>query len=497
LRNSAEAAKVETDYSQKWYVMIAVSSSLFLGVISGTVVIVALPTLVGVLDTNFATVQWVLLAPLLIQTTILLTIGRLGDMIGKKRIFVAGFLVFTIGSLLCGFSPGVYWLIGFRIVQGVGAAMSLGLGMALITEAFPATERGNAIGISGSVVSIGAVLGPTLGGLLIDAFSWQWIFWFNLPIGLVGLLLSLRFIPDFAPRGRQTFDFTGAATLFLCLFSLLMALTLGQKAGFIQLLPLSLFTGSALFLALFLFVEMRVQQPIIELKLFRNSLFSIGVVTGWQAFFAVSGTFVLLPFYLETVRGYGPAQSGLLLAIIPLFIGVTAPIAGSLSDKLGTRPIAATGLSILALGYLGLSLLSIDTEMRGYALRLVPIGLGLGIFQSPNNSAVMGSVPRARLGIASGMLAFTRSLGQITGVATLGAVWAARTFAYQGEMPAGGDVTTASASAQVAGMQDAFQFLMMVVIVALGLTIWGMVQARRAGIVSDEYRTDPAIDLRK
>ncbi len=387
----------EIDYSQKWYVLIAVAMSIFLAVVSGTVVIVALPTLVKVLETNFATVQWVLLGYLLVQATLLLGVGRLGDMVGKKRIYIAGFLVFTFGSWLCGLAPNIYWLIGFRIVQGVGAAMILGLGMALVTEAFPPAERGKALGISGTFVSLGAVLGPTLGGLLVETISWRWVFWFNLPIGIVGSLVAIRFVPNIAPKGRQGFDYLGAGALFITLLSLLLALTLGQESGFDEPLITALFALSLLFLVVFLLVERRVAQPIIDLGLFRNGLFSIGLATGWLTFVAVGGTFVLLPFYLEDVLGYGASQSGMLLAIIPLFIGLTAPLAGSLSDRIGTRPVAVVGLAFLVAGYVGLSTLDVDTVQWGYALRLAPIGLGVGIFQSPNNSAIMGSVSPARL----------------------------------------------------------------------------------------------------
>ena len=453
--------------------------SIFLAVVSGTVVIVALPTLVETLETTFTTVQWVLLSFLLVQTTLLPSVGRLGDMLGKKRIYVAGFLVFILGSWLCGLSPNVFWLIGFRIVQGVGAAMTLGLGLALVTEAFPAEERGKALGISGTFVSLGAVLGPTLGGLLVEGLSWSWVFWFNIPIGLVGSAIAIRFIPDMAPGGRQEFDYLGAAVLFIGLLSLLMALTLGQAYGFSHPLIIGLFSGALIMLIIFIGIELRVPQPLIDLTIFRNNLFSIGLVTGWLTLLAVAGTFILFPFYLENVLGYGASQSGLLLAVIPLFIGLTAPVAGALSDRFGTRPIAAIGLVFLVGGYFWLGSLTIETPLWGYIFRLVPIGLGVGIFQSPNNSAIMGSVSKARLGIASGMLAFTRILGQVSGVAMLGAIWTARTLVHQGGVRTG-DVTTAPILAQVTGMNDAFMILTILMAIALGLTVWGMAQAHRS-----------------
>jgi EmrB/QacA subfamily drug resistance transporter len=198
------------DYSRKWYVMAAVGVSILLSTIDATIVNVALPTFVRDLNTNFPTVQWVVLSYLLTQATLILGIGRLGDMFGKKRLFTIGFIIFTLGSVLCGLAPTVYWLIVFRVVQAVGAALLLALGMAIITEAFPQTERGRALGISGAIISVGIVVGPTLGGLIIAALSWRWIFFVNLPIGIIGTLLGIRFVPDFRPTGRQKFDYWGA-----------------------------------------------------------------------------------------------------------------------------------------------------------------------------------------------------------------------------------------------------------------------------------------------
>ncbi|HMR65058.1 MAG TPA: MFS transporter, partial [Anaerolineae bacterium] len=191
------------DYSRKWYIMAAVSMSIFLATIDGSIVNVALPTLVRELQADFATVQWVVLAYLLTQSTLLLGVGRLGDMVGKKPIYVSGFVVFTIGSVLCGLSPTVGWLIGFRVLQALGAAMMLALGAAIVTEAFPPYERGKALGIIGTSVSIGVVVGPTLGGILLQTLSWHWIFFVNLPVGIVGTAMALRFIPAFRPKGRQ------------------------------------------------------------------------------------------------------------------------------------------------------------------------------------------------------------------------------------------------------------------------------------------------------
>ncbi|HRV93054.1 MAG TPA: MFS transporter [Anaerolineae bacterium] len=465
------------DYSRKWYVMAAVAMSIFLATIDGSIVNVALPTLVRDLNTDFATIQWVVLSYLLTMTTLMLSIGRLGDMIGKKSIFNAGFVVFTVGSVLCGLSPTVHWLIAFRVLQAVGAAMTLALGAAIVTEAFPAQERGRALGLIGTIVSLGIIIGPTLGGVLIEYLSWHWIFFVNLPVGIVGTLMAWRFVPNFKPVGRQRFDYWGAATLCISLLALLLALTWGQQVGFTGPSVLLLFSVWLVFLIGFLFIETRTKQPMIDLRIFKNILFSVNLVTGFTTFVSIAGVFILLPFYLEDVLGYNTQQVGFLLAVIPIGLGTFAPIAGALSDRFGTRPITVLGLVILLGGYIALTGLSTETTTWSYVLRLLPIGIGMGIFQSPNNSAIMGSVPRERLGVASGLLSITRTLGQTVGIAILGALWASRTMLHTGQFLAGG-ATAAPSSAQVAGLHDTFIAVTVLVFLGLALSVWGLIKER-------------------
>ena len=469
---------VPIDYSRKWFVMAAVAMSIFLGTIDGSIVNVALPTLVRELGADFPTVQWVVLGYLLTQATLILSMGRLGDMIGKKPVYIAGFVIFTVGSVLCGLAPTAGWLIGFRVLQAVGASMTMSLGMAITTEAFPPAERGKALGISGSIVSIGIVAGPTLGGLIIDALSWHWIFFVNLPIGIVGTLMALRFVPALKPAGGQRFDFAGAGLLFSGLASLLLALTVGQNVGFADPRMLGLFCASALFLAIFVIVETRVAQPMIDFRMFGQGLFGVNLITGFMIFVAMGGTVFLMPFYLENVLGYATRDVGLLLATVPVALGLVAPLSGSLSDRVGSRPITTAGLGMLVLGYFAVSTLTVDTSSLGYVLRFLPVGLGVGIFQSPNNSAIMGATPRHQLGVASGLLSITRVLGQITGVSVLGAVWASR-VAFYSEGPLAGGATTAAPIAQVSGLNETSLVVVGLVAAAFLLSLWGLVREHR------------------
>jgi len=468
----------EVDYSKKWYVLSAVGMGVFLATIDGSIVNVSLPTMERSFQTDFALVQWVVLAYLLTVTTLMLGIGRLADIYGKKPIYTTGFIVFTIGSVLCGLSPTIYLLIGSRVVQAVGAAMIMALGMAIVTEAFPRSERGRALGIMGTIVSIGITLGPTLGGFIIQNLSWHWIFFVNLPIGIIGTFMVTRFVPSFKPPGGQRFDYLGALTLCVSLLLLLVALTLGQRNGFSDPIVLIMIGSFIILLGAVIFIELRMEQPMIDLRLFRNSLFSVSLTSGFIIFICLSGSLILMPFYIQNVLGYDVQQTGLLMATVPVMLGIVAPISGSLSDRFGSRLITVVGLVVLAIGFLAVSSLDAETTTMGYILRFLPVGLGMGIFQSPNNSAIMGAAPRDRLGIASGMLAVTRTLGQTTGIAILGALWAGQVYKYAGGLVSEG-ATSAPIFAQVAALRDTFMIVSVMILFALLLSIWGLREERK------------------
>ena len=469
---------LHVDYSRKWYVLIAVAMGIFLATIDGSIVNVALPTLSQAFGTTFAAVQWVILAYLLTVATLLLGVGRLADMRGKKPIYLTGFVVFTTGSFLCALSPSVYYLIGFRVLQAVGASMVFALGIAIVTEAFPPTERGKAIGLAGSIVSIGVVIGPTLGGLLIDALSWHWIFLVNVPVGIIGTAMALRFVPDFRASNRQRFDYLGALTLCISLIGFLLALTLGQDTGFGAPLILGLFAIWAVFLVIFLIVELRSASPMVDLSLFGDTLFTSNLTTGFVAFVALSGMFLLLPFYLENMLGFDVRLVGVLLAVVPVALGIMAPISGVLSDRYGPQAIVVTGLLIMLLGFWSASTLTLNTSIFGYVLRMTPVGIGLGVFQSPNNSAIMGAAPRERLGVASGLLSITRTLGQVVGIAILGAIWASRAMIHAGTSLMG-DATQLPVLAQAEALHDTFLVMAFLTAIALVVALVNMLQGRQ------------------
>jgi EmrB/QacA subfamily drug resistance transporter len=464
------------EYRKKWAILLSIGMGVFLATIDGSIVNIGLNTLVKDLHQPLAVVEWVVLAYMLTICTLMLSIGRLGDMIGKKKLYLAGLIIFTLGSMLCGLAPTVYWLIGFRVLQAIGASMLMALGTALVTEAFPAKERGKALGILGTLVSIGIITGPTLGGLILESLTWHWLFFVNLPVGLIGVVLVALIVPDNQPPVvQQKFDFFGAGILFIGLVGLLSALTIGQHSGFFNPTVILLFILFAVALAAFIRVESRTASPMIDLKMFKNRMFSINLVTGFLAFIVSAGTILIIPFYLQNILLYSPRETGLMMAITPLTVALVSPISGSLSDRIGSRLITTLGLVMILLGHVFLTTLSAETTTLGYLLRFIPVGIGIGLFQSPNNSAIMGSAPRERLGVASSLLSLTRTIGQTTGIALLGAFWETRVKLLSGSLFTK-DITSAPVAAQVAGLQDTIRLDVAIISVALVLSIWALIQ---------------------
>ncbi len=458
--------------------MATVATGVILATIDGSIVNVALPTLVEFFDTSFATIQWVALGYLLTLATLTLLVGRIGDIVGKRKIYNAGFMAFTAASVLCAFAPSVGFLIAFRVVQAVGATMVLALGISILTESFPPSERGKALGYIGTAVSLGIVTGPVVGGILIEAFDWRSIFLVNLPVGIIGTILAIRYVPDVPPVPGQTMDFWGAGLLSSGLLSLSLALTLGQERGFDDWLILALLAGFLLLAAIFVRVELATESPMIQLRLFRNPLLSVSVVSGFLVFAALSATFFLLPFYLEGVLGFEIGQVGLLLGAGPLVLGIVAPISGTLSDKWGIRSLTLSGLFILTAVFLAFQFVSTETTWWQYILIAVPLGAGVGIFQSPNNSAIMGSIPREYSGVGGGLLNLTRLLGQITGIAVLGSVWASRVLALSTDPVPGNNAASASGTVQVDGLQFTFAIAAALIGSAAVIGLWALRKER-------------------
>lgn len=466
------------DPARRAWILATAALGAFAAAITFTSINVALPSLVSAFGTSFASVQWVVLAYLLSTAALLPIVGRLADMLGKRAIFVAGLLVFTIGSLASGLSPDLGWLIAFRLLHGAGAAVLTGVGLAIVTDAFPAEERGRAIGINGALLSTGIVLGPTLGGLLVEV-GWRWVFLAGVPVGLLGAALAWRVVPSY-PRGpAQRFDLPGAALLVAMLTSGSLAMTLGAERGFRDPWIVAGLATAAALLPLFLYRERRTDHPILDLALFRDARLSIGLAVGLATFVSISGTIFVMPFYLENVLGLAPRNVGLLMSVTPILLVMIAPVAGILADRYGERVITIVGLAFALIGFSLVATLQPDTTPLGFVARFAFVGLGMATFQTPNNSAIMGSAPPGRSGVAGGLLGLTRSFGSTAGIAVLGSVWVARVAARAGQ-PAGTDGTMAPALAQVGGLHDMMRVVQALILAALVLALWDLRRRLRA-----------------
>jgi EmrB/QacA subfamily drug resistance transporter len=457
--------------SHKWLAMAGLGMGVFMATLDASIVNISLPTLVQEFKTNFATIQWVVLSYALVLTSLMLMVARLGDMIDKKRIWMVGLALFTLGSLLCGLSPSVGWLIAFRALQGLGATMMQALGIAMITEVFPSNERGRALGIMGSVVSTGIAIGPPLGGILIGLVGWRSIFLVNIPIGLITAFVVTRYVPNSYPTvAKQRFDLRGAGVLMVMLSCYALGMTLGQRLGFSAPLTLTLLAAASISFAVLLVVEQRTEQPMIDLSLFRNPLFSMNLLMGFLVFVVLTAGFIL-PFLLELVQGYPPQMVGLMMMASPITMGLASPLAGILSDRYGSRVISMTGLVVIIAGCLSMTTLTMDVTPLGFVARMIPLGIGFGLFQSPNNSAIMGTAPRHRTGIASGLLSLSRTLGQSTGMPLMGALFAMQVLAFAG-LPAGTDVTTAPPLALVAAVAGTYRIGAVIMLAAWTAVAW-------------------------
>ncbi|EHQ91288.1 drug resistance transporter, EmrB/QacA subfamily [Desulfosporosinus youngiae DSM 17734] len=409
---------IKSSPNYRWYVLATVAIGTFMSTLDSSIVSVALPTISRQLHSDLATLQWVVSAYLLTITSLLPVFGRIADMFGRKRVFALGFLMFTLGSVLCGFAQNIWFLVGTRVLQAVGASMLMSNAPAIITAIFPPKERGRALGLTGTVVALGSLTGPALGGVIIGLTSWRSIFWINIPIGIIGYIAVLMILPnDVSTKGQESFDFIGAFTFTFGMLGVLLGITNGETWGWFSLpILLSLALGM-ISLVFFVRTERKVPHPMINLSLFRNRPFLIGNLSGGLSFVAMFANNMLLPFYLQGVLNYEPHQLGLMLMIFPFVMAFTAPISGHASDKFGPMILTTSGLVITALGLFYFSTLSTTASFMQIIPGPILMGLGAGMFQSPNNSSVMSSVPPHKLSIAGGINSLVRNLGMVIGIA--------------------------------------------------------------------------------
>ncbi len=412
----------------KWIALSVTTIGALMSAIDSTIVILALPDMMVKLHADLIEMIWVIMAYILISTVFLLTFGRVADMFGRVRMYNLGFVVFTVGSALCGISQSATQLILFRLVQGAGAAMMMVNSTAIITEVFPPNERGRALGINGITWALGGIAGPLLGGLILTAADWRWIFFINVPIGIIGTVWAYRALHETSKRNQaERFDPIGAVTFSLGLVGLLIALTLGIEYSWTSLPILSLFALFIVMLVVFFWWERRARSPVLDLSLFQNRVYNFSVLAAMLQSLAMFAVNFLIVFYLQGVRGYDPLTAALLLIPLSIVSAVVGPLSGLLADHIGARIPATVGVLVQAAALVWFNLqLSPTTPYLSIAVGLAIMGLGGGLFWSPNTSAAMNSAPLPRLGIASATLATLRQTGMVTSFALALAVAAGR-----------------------------------------------------------------------
>ncbi len=401
----------------RWLIFSVMVLGTFMAVLDSSIVNVALPIIAINLGVELPIVQWVVSAYLLVITITLPVFGKMGDLYGRRKVFLLGLMIFTLGSLLCGISSGIYSLIIARAVQAIGASILMSNSPAIISVTFPGKERGRALGMIGSVVALASMSGPSLGGLLVGIFNWQSIFYINLPIGLVAYFLGYIILPPEEKCRQESFDVIGSFLFAVGMTGLIMVLIRGQEWGWGSYMVASISSLTIMLLAIFVWYEKRVKHPIIDLSLFKIWPFLAGNISNLLSFMAMFSNSMLLPFYLHSILSLSPTEIGLAITPFPLLMAITAPISGYLSERISSMILTSTGLTIMMAGLIYLATLTEQSVIWQVVIGQAVMGAGNGIFQSPNNNSVLSSVPMDKVGLGSGMNALMRNIGMVSGIA--------------------------------------------------------------------------------
>ena len=414
----------------KWFILITVLMGATMSALDVSIVNIGMPTMSSDFNVSTSMIAWVAMAYMITLTVFLPFFGRLADMLGRTRLYTFGFVVFTIGSLLCGIAPSAYFLIGSRVLQAVGAGLLQANSVAIVVSAFPSSERGKAIGIQGAVQAISMSIGPTVGGVLIAAIGWRAIFYVNLPIGLIGVTAALLILPKSEKAAeKEKVDYFGTMAFVVGLGSLVLGINGMGTDGFTPMIVAYL-AVAVVFLAIFAVTELRVRFPLIDFNMFKNGLFLLGNVTGMLSYYVLFGILFLMPFYMENVLNFSAGVAGLVLTSVSLSMAIVAPFSGNISDKYGSRIMTSAGMVAASVGCLAMIFLTSTTAVWLLIVELIIIGVGMGMFTPPNNSAIMGAAPRDKLSVAGGILNMTRSLGSIFGVAVSSLILATTEHSY-------------------------------------------------------------------
>jgi len=417
--------------SWKWFILSTVLLGATMSALDVSIVNVAMPTLKNTFGVSMAVIEWIAMAYMLTLIIFLPLFGRLADIYGRSKLYNIGFVVFSVGSLFCGMSSTAGFMIASRVIQAVGAGLLQANSVALITQAFPARERGKAIGIQGAVQAISMSVGPFVGGILIATVGWRAIFYVNIPIGILGTIAALFILPpDRKRKEKEEIDYLGTVFFASGLAFIVLAFNEGVKLGWGSHTIMMYFASGVALLTLFIVTELKAKYPLIDLKLFKNATFFLGNLTGMLSYYVLFAVMFLMPFYLQKVLGYSVVLTGTLLTPLLLAMAVVAPFSGHISDKYGSRIMTTSGMLISALACFALMFMGASAQLPLLVAVLVFLGIGMGLFTPSNSSAIMGSAPQDKLGVAGGVLNMTRSLGFIFGINISGVIFTTLEHGY-------------------------------------------------------------------
>jgi EmrB/QacA subfamily drug resistance transporter len=452
----------------RWRILPFVLLAPLMGSLDGSIVNVALPKVASSLGASLGEVQWVVSSYLIAISALILAFGKIADRIGKTRVFRWGFAVFGLGSLLCALARSLPVLVAARAAQAVGAAMFMSSNQAIIATIFPPGERGRALGFLGTTVSVGTMIGPPLGGAMVQFFGWPSLFLINIPIAIAAFVAGSAMLPRDDERGTLTgFDLPGSALFGISIASLFWFLLTGRQPDGAGAAAIAVPAAAALGFAAFILRERRAADPMIDLSIFRSGLFSISVLCVLVVFVALFCVNLVLPFYLQDVLGLAPSAAGLVLLASPLMTGLIAPLGGSLSDRIGAEGLTVVGLSVELAALCLMNLLGPSSSPALAAACLALLGIGSGIFGSPNTKIIMSCAPADKLGIAGSINALARNLGMVSGITLAVAL-------------VGADISTAGADAAFVGrMRLVFIAAAALMALAIALTAARALAARR------------------
>ncbi|OMD61476.1 MFS transporter [Paenibacillus odorifer] len=469
---------------KRWMILIVLNIFTFMSTLDGSIVNIALPELSKQLKLPMAQIEWVTTGYLMAICAAILFFGKLGDIVGKIRIFKIGTIVFVIGSMLCGLSLSLPALIASRVVQALGASMTMANSQGIVTDIFPATERGKALGFIGTFVSLGSIAGPSLGGIMVSTLGWEYIFWVNVPIGLIAIFFGWKVLPKDLTRVKSSIDVPGSLLFAVFIITLFAGLLLGQQLGYgNSLIVTSIIVAVVSFVA-FIWMELRRKEPLLQLSLFKNPLFSLSILCGFLVFTANFCFNIIAPFYAQNMLNLSPFYAGFLLMLLPICMVVVAPMSGALSDKIGSEFLTFAGLVVMVIAQFGLAQLHVGSSVVLVGVWIAMLGIGSGLFQSPNNSLVMSKVPRTQLGSAGSVNSLVRNVGMVVGITI------ATTILFQVMSSKAGYRVTGLVPGRpelfIEGMHVVFVTSASICLVAALLTGWRLVSARSAKVQSSE-----------